>query len=237
MVGCGTTNPGYQTAQKVGGAAVGGVVGYNAAKSAGANQSWAVAGGVLGAGTGVAVVEGTQCDARGDCEDTYSQRGGRSAYRHDGYGNILPPGQCPDPNGTGGTMSCEYIARHSTGGRQLGLYDQLNMPNATDRRIYMEERRARGQKASAPLPEGNFLGLTVGNYQESPNVIPVCKTGNFGYDANCLRVEAEKLEQKQKACVSGTGPCRNNYGAIAGAYRNLATKLSQKQASLESKGY
>lgn len=225
LVGCATTNPGEQAAQQAAGGVAGAVVGYKGAQKAGANQPWSVAGGVLGAGTGVAVVAGYQCDARGDCGNGYGRPSG--AYSE------MRAGNCPDPRGgEGSQISCQFLADNPCYAR-YGMYGPgAKCPDSTGGAgSYATQRQAR---SSSP---GNFLGLTVGNYVESSNVITQCRTGNYGHDAGCLRNEAEILDARQKACVEGRGSCRNNYGAIAGAYRELAAKLSQRQSQLEARGY
>lgn len=53
-------NQGYQVAGQVGSAVLGAVIGYKGAQAAGANQPWAIAGGVVGANVGAAIFNGSQ---------------------------------------------------------------------------------------------------------------------------------------------------------------------------------
>lgn len=57
-------NQGTQLIEEVGAGVLGAAIGYNGAKAAGANQPWAIAGGIAGANVGVSIVRGYQQPAR-----------------------------------------------------------------------------------------------------------------------------------------------------------------------------
>jgi len=102
-------------------------------------------------------------------------------------------------------------------------------------------QRSYSQQQNSGSTTGSALygNLTVENYLRSEIIPPKCKSGNFGADAICLSAESQKLAKMQEDCEAGKGRCSSelNFGAAAGAFSALASRLQRRQSQLQARGY
>jgi len=256
-----TRDPVIQTGQVVGGAVAGGVAGdwiYRNVGHKGGTNPWPsrVIGAILGGGAVSSAQNQARCQQYGECGGS---AGGQQLYRPSACGplptspdgspwvsdpflkgcNVVTANQLRDwpfypprirdgwPGGCGasGIAVCSRDYEATTGrSRQQVL--QQEVPQQAQSQYAQSNRGGR--------QEENVLGLTVENYRNDQGVHPRCQTGNYGHDAICLNQEAQNLNDRQTACENGTGPCRQQYSTIAGAYRDLADNLKGEQRQLDT---
>ena len=258
LSGCGglaTRDSGEQLGQQGAGAVAGGVVGdwvyHNVGRKGGTNPWPArIIGGVVGYGAVSTAQAQARCQQYGDCGG--SGQGSASSYARISRCGGLPEGRLWDPSP--GKPDCSVVKpRDLTNNPCYASTGLISTTNCSDEAKQRSERIVANYYSQHPQEAdtdgyqqqtqpsqnnrggrgGNVFDLTVDSYLNSEVVHPRCQTGNYGHDAVCLDQEAQRLDRKQTDCVEGRGPCRQNYGAFAGAYRELASALQAEQYQLE----
>ncbi len=244
----------------VAGAVVGDWMYHNIGRKGGTNP-WPAR--IIGGAVGYTAVDSYQAQARcqetGDCGGGSGQQSASSYARISRCGG-LPEGRLWDPSpgkpdcsvvkprdltnnpcyastGMIVTTNCSDEAKQRSERIVANYYSQHPGEAATDGYQFPSQQQGyqqQPQSQSSPGGQGgNAFDLTLDSYLNSEVVHSRCQTGNYGHDAVCLDQESQTLDRKQSDCVEGRGPCRQNYGAIAGAYRDLASALQAKQYQLE----
>jgi len=265
--GLATRDSSEQLGQQVSGAVAGGVVGdwlyHNVGRKGGTNPWPArIIGGAVGYGAVSTAQAKARCQQYGECGGS-GQGQGASSYARVSRCGGLPEGRLWDPSpgkpdcsvvkprdltnnpcyastGLISTNNCAVEGKQRSERIVANYYSQHPEEAAVDGYQFPSQQQGyqpQSLQNSRSGRGGNVFDLTVDSYLTSEVVHPRCQTGNYGHDAICLDQEAQTLDRKQTDCVEGHGPCRQNYGAFAGAYRDLASALQAEQYQLERGGH